>query len=75
MKPTKLVPIFKGGAVHLVDEEIAFMMAAEADKGLPSFESSNVIIALEPTTTRRCSLKGCSQLTNICPSTPQSYFK
>lgn len=38
MKPTKLVPIFKGGAVHLVDEEIAFMMAAEADKGLPSFE-------------------------------------
>ena len=35
MKPTKPVPIFKGGAVHLVDEEIAFMMAAEADKGLP----------------------------------------
>ena len=35
MKPTNLVPIFKGGAVHLVDEEIAFMMAAEADKGLP----------------------------------------
>ena len=32
MKPTKPVPIFKGGAVHLVDEEIAFMMAAEADK-------------------------------------------
>ena len=46
MKPTKLVPIFKGGTVHLVDEEIAFMMAAEADKGLPSFEPEEP--AVEP---------------------------
>ena len=38
MKPTKQVPIFRGGAVRLVDEETALRMAAEAFEGVPSNE-------------------------------------
>ena len=42
-------------------------------KDFPSVESSKEIIASDPMTTNLCSLKGCNQLTNICPFTPFLY--